>query len=208
MIKNPDRRNEVFMLHLRPRVTKTCRESRLERRVRRMFQDAYCDVTFHCSDGVQVRAHRSCLGANPVLEALFQKELAVRDFSLEQDSTVVTAFVEHFYEQLDLSTTNVDPLKLFCMADAYRESSLKRRLVEVFFDAGDDSTQFLEAYKTAASLPASPLNRALKRKAEAGIAGHLDKLMKTNELTRFVSENSELASQLLNSLAEDKTKSC
>jgi len=206
VVKNPDRKNELFMLHLTPREPKTTREAKLETRVRSFYKDPFCDVSFLFDGGRRVEGHRSILSTNPALAELFLKDLSVREFHLKGDGTAFEAFVEHLYERLDLKTTVANLDELFLLAEAYREPSLKKKIIDFKSDSPLSVSELLNTYKTASSLEDSPYNTLLKRKAETSISGDLEKVAKTKEFTQFVADNSHLTPHLLHSLAEQKSK--
>ena len=194
-----------MMMHLVPSALKTTREKKMEKTLTSIFEDEYTDVSFAMSEGGIIRAHRSLLARNQVFKAMFAENRERREFEVSGSLVPFRAFLQHFYEILDLAQSPASPLDVYQLAEMYKEATLKKTIVH-FLEKETSSKRLLEMYTLGATMSDSPFNRKLKRKAEEGIAGQLDKVVKTEEFQQFFSKHVNLVPELMTSLSELKTK--
>ena len=192
-----------MMLHLILPATnqRSHRESELETKISRSFNDAFCDVTFKLTDGSLIRAHRTYMGSNPYFKKMFEGNPKLKLFWIfAVDPPLFAMFVDHIYERLDVATVKLNRVKLYQLAETYEESALKKRVLDTIDSKMEE--ELVELYKLADDLPDSPFNRGLKRKVVDSISENIAKVSKTEVFKATVLVKPDLAVAVLTSGAE------
>jgi hypothetical protein len=195
------------------------RETRMQTRLSKMFQDDYTDIVFTFSDDTRsLRAHRSILCQHDYFRSMFEgnfsEAVAREDVKtagmkrhfcvnlVETDHDSFFSLLEFYYERLNLADPSVDLADLYQLADRYLIDELKEEIVAHVGKEVSSSTTALRLYEAAVGLFECPATKTLKRKAEEIIAKDLAKVSKTEEFGRFCKENADVMPQFALAMAQ------